>query len=234
MRRYGVRSGSRGAALLLALAVIGTSVALEASRDQLWPRRFAEVEGGLLYRSGQVAPRLIEDLLREKRIRKVVWMLDYQQAKRSHRAERAAIDRLGIECRNLHLRGDGTGEVSHYAEALAEIHEAHQRGEAVLVQCASGSRRSGGVVALYLLLVRGRPPRVAYRELDRFGRTPVEDSPLLEFLNLHMAELAAQLVERGVIARVPRPLPLLRPPQRGSVWRPLRALLLAPRGHLAP
>jgi hypothetical protein len=217
--------------VLVSLTVIGAGFGLEAARDQFWPRRFAVVEDGLLYRSGQISPRLIEDLLREHRIRKVVWMLDYQKTKNSHRAERAAIEALGIERSNLHLRGDGTGEISRYVEALAEIHESHKRGEAVLVQCASGSRRSGGVVALYLLLVRRRPPRVAYRELDRFG-LPVAKSPLLEFLNLHMAELAEQLVRRGVISRVPRPLPLLRPPPRRSFWLWLRAYLPAPRGHL--
>lgn len=217
------RRSRRLAAALLALALIGGAIfGLEAARDQLWPRRFAVVEPGRLYRSGQIAPRLIEGVLREHRIRKVVWMLHYDAEKNSHRTERAAIEALGIERTNLHLRGDGTGQVHRYAEALAEIHEAHQRGEAVLVQCASGSRRSGGVVALYLLLVEGRSSEEAYRELDRFGRTPVAETPLLEYLNLHMGEIAAGLVERGVIDRVPKPLPLLRPPPQRSLWMRLQ------------
>lgn len=221
-------TSSRRAAALLALAlalVCGGIVGLEAARDQFWPRRFVVVEPGLLYRSGQIAPRLIEGVLREHGIRKVVWMLHYDAEKRSHRSEKAAIEALGIEQTNFHLRGDGTGKVTHYADALAEVHEAHQRGEAVLVQCASGSRRSGGVVALYLLLVEGRSPEDAYRELDRFGRTPVADSPLLEYLNLHMGEIAALLVERQVIERVPTPLPVLRPPPRRSLWMRLRSHL---------
>ena len=99
------------------------------------------------------------------------------------------------------------------------------------MQCASGSRRSGGVVALYLLLVEGRTPEEAYGELDRFGRTPVAESPLLEYLNLHMGEIAELLVERKVIERVPRPLPLLRPPPQKSLWMRLSSRLRATQGY---
>ena len=226
------RRSRRAAALLaLTLALIGGGIGLEAARDQLWPRRFAVVEPGLLYRSGQITPRLIEGVLRDHRIRKVVWMLHYNERKRSHRTEKAAMEALGIEQTNFHLRGDGTGQIEHYADAIAEVHEAHQKGEAVLVQCASGSRRSGGVVTLYLLLVEGRTPEEAYRELDRFGRTPVAESPLLEYLNLHMGEIAELLVERKVIERVPKPLPLLRPPPQKSLWMRLSSRLRATQGY---
>jgi hypothetical protein len=87
----------------------------------------------------------------------------------------------------------------------------------VLVHCAAGSRRSAAVVAMYQLLVEGRSPEDTYRELDRFGKRPVAESPLLPYLNDHMGELAELLVERGVIERVPDPLPLLQPPSRPSL-----------------
>jgi hypothetical protein len=205
--------------LSVALAITSQCVIelIPIVQDQLRPRRFARVEVGL-YRSGEIAPRLVRDVLAEHDIRKIVWMLHYDATKTSHRAERRAAEALGIEIVNLHLRGDGTGEVSRYVEAIAEIHETRRAGGAVLVQCAAGSRRSAGVVALYQLLVERRPPDAVYAELDRFGE-PVAGTPLLPYLNLHLPEIAAGLAARGVIERVPAELPVLTPPPPAASWR---------------
>jgi protein tyrosine phosphatase (PTP) superfamily phosphohydrolase (DUF442 family) len=144
-------------------------------------------------------------------------MLHYDPARSSHRAEKGAIEELGIELHHFPMRGNGTGKVSRLADAIAQVAEAQRSGKTVLVHCAAGSRRSAAVVSMYQLLVEGRPVEDAYRELDRFGKRPVADSALLPYLNENMAELAELLVERGVIERVPDPLPLLRPPARDSL-----------------
>ena len=196
----------------IALIAAGASAVALRKSEELRPKRLVAVEPGGLYRSGQISPRLIRGVLEDLGIRRVVWMLHYDEAKPSHRAEKAAIEALGIERMHFPLRGDGTGKLSRYADAIAAVHEARQAGEPVLVHCAAGSRRSAAVVAMYELLVEGRPVDAAYRELDRFGARPVADSPLLPYLNENMRELAEELVERGVIERVPDPLPLLRPP----------------------
>ena len=162
-------------------------------------------------------------MLRDLGIGKVVWMLHYDSAKASHRAEKAAIEALGIERHHFPMRGNGTGKVQRLADAIAEVAEARRSGVPVLVHCAAGARRSAAVVSMYLLLVEGRSLEVAYRELDRFGSRAVADSELLPYLNLHMAELAARLVESGVIEAVPDPLPLLRPPPRESLGTASRA-----------
>jgi hypothetical protein len=198
--------------LSLALALLApcVRVAVPLVHDQLRPRRFVEVQPGL-FRSAQIAPRLVQGVLERHRIRKIVWMLHYDEAKASHRAERRAAEALGVEIVNLHLRGDGRGKVGHYVQAIAEVAETRRAGGAVLVQCASGSRRSAAVVALYLLLVEGRPASEVYAELDRFG-SPVAETPLLPYVNLHLREIAEGLAARDVIDRVPEPLPLLVPP----------------------
>ncbi|GAG13072.1 unnamed protein product, partial [marine sediment metagenome] len=95
-------------------------------------------------------------------------------------------------------------------EALAR---AEREDTPALVHCAAGSRRTGGVVAAYQVLVQGLPTASAYAELDRFGSRPVPQSPLLGYLNENMAELASLLVERGVIEQVPSPLPSFQPVQ---------------------
>jgi len=219
--------------LRLALAAVAlaltAAVGVDALDGEIRPKRFVQAQPGL-FRSGQISPRLIRGVLEEHRIGKVVWMLHYDPARRSHRAEKAAIEALGIERHHFQLRGDGTGKVRRYADAIAQVAEAQRNGVPVLVHCAAGSRRSAAVVAMYQLLVEGRSAEASYRELDRYGQQPVAESPLLPYLNEHMAELAELLVDRGVIAAVPDPLPLLRPPPQAS----LRTRLARWVGSLPP
>lgn len=206
-------------ALVLGAAVLAVTWAGSTlvDRDDVRPKRLVEIEPGLLYRSGQISPRLIHGVLEDLGIRRVVWMLHYDDREASHRAEREAIDALGIERLHFPMRGDGTGKVTRLADAIAAVHQARAAGEPVLVHCAAGSRRAAAVVSMYQLLVEGRPVDEVYRELDRYGARPVAQSPLLPFLNSNMRELAEELVERGVLERVPETLPLLRPPAQDGL-----------------
>jgi protein tyrosine phosphatase (PTP) superfamily phosphohydrolase (DUF442 family) len=202
---------------LVAFGLVLTAVVgVDALGDDVMPKRLVEVSPGL-YRSGQISPRLVHGVLEDLRIGKVVWMTHFDESRKSHRAERDAIDELGIERLHFPMRGDGTGKLSRYADAIAEVAEARRADVPVLVHCAAGARRSAAVISMYQLLVEGRDAALVYDELDRFGKRPVADSPLLPYLNEHMQELAELLVDRGVIDRVPQPLPLLRPPPDDSV-----------------
>ena len=213
-------------ALLLVLgAVGGVALALYESND-VRPKRLVEIEPGL-YRSGQISPRLIRGVLESLGIRQVVWMLHYDDAKPSHRAEKAAIEALGVEAHHFPMRGDGTGKVSRLADAIAAVHAAREADEPVLVHCAAGSRRSAAVISMYQLLVEGQPVDDVYGELDRYGLHPVAESALLPYLNANMRELAEALVERGVLERAPEPLPLLRPPVQNELRRRLSLAVAA-------
>jgi hypothetical protein len=230
MSRIAHRIRGLGGAPRLALAALALALTAAAGVDavdeHVRPKNLVAVEPGRLYRSGQISPRLIRGVLEDLRIGKVVWMLHYDARRRSHRAEREAIEALGIERVNLPLRGNGTGDIARYAEAITHVAEAQRAGVPVLVHCAAGSRRSAAVVAMYQLLVEGRSPEQAFRELDRIGNRPVAESPLLPYLNEHMGELAGLLAARGVIERAPFPPPLIRPPPPRGL-----AALLARRGR---
>jgi protein tyrosine phosphatase len=80
----------------------------------------------------------------------------------------------------------------------------------VLVHCAAGAYRTGGVVAAYRMLVQGGSPADAWAEMKRYDWDDSEPQ-LPDYLNSNMAELAAQLVQLGVIDEVPDPLPVLQP-----------------------
>jgi protein tyrosine/serine phosphatase len=207
----------RLSALAALLLVLPALLLVDAFAHEVRPKRLVTVEPGFLYRSGQISPRLIRGVLADLGIGRVVWLLHYDASEASHRAEKEAIESLGVERLHFPLRGDGTGKAKRYADAIAAVAEAKRAGIPVLVHCAAGARRSAGVVALYRLLVEGASPELAYRELDRFGSRPVAESRLLPYLNENMREIAERLVERGAIERVPRPLPLLRPPPPDSL-----------------
>lgn len=197
-----------------AIAVAAAVAALELwypIHQRFVPKQFGVVEPGRIYRSGQISPSIIRETLARYDIRTVVSLQDYDANDDKHRAEREATEALGIRELHFPLRGDGSGELRSYASALAEMARADREGEAVLVHCAAGTERTGAAVAFYRLLVQSRPASEAYQELRRGGWEPGDNPQLLVYMNEHMDELARQLAEAGVIARVPDPLPVIRP-----------------------
>lgn len=203
------RAWQAGAAIVvsagLALAIFWTFF-----RYEVFPKRLVEVEDGLLFRSGQIAPGLIRETLEENGIRLVI-DLQVPDESPEQKAEVEACRALGIEHLQLPLGGDGTGDPTHYALAIAAIESARRKGEPTLVHCAGGSRRAGGVAAMYEVLVAGKSADEAYEELARYGSPAVADTPLLPFLNENMGPIAEQLVEMGVLEEVPAVLPQFAP-----------------------
>jgi protein tyrosine/serine phosphatase len=185
-------------------------------RDRLFPIHLSEVYPGL-YRSGQIAPNLIEGTLRDLKIGLVVDLThDLGDSDAAQVAEREAIEQLKIERVSYPLGGSGTGAVENYVGAVSAIASAAREGRRVLVHCRAGDRRTGGVVAAYQLLVRGETPERAMQELTRFSRHPERNSKVLTYLNENADEIAAGLVERGVIDAIPQPIPQLPVPEDRS------------------
>jgi protein-tyrosine phosphatase len=167
-------------------------------KDHLFPRRFATVLPGELFRSGQIDPRLIENVLSEHRIAVVVDLTSAVADSPEQSAERRAVDHLGVEYHRFPLKGDGTGDVGNYAAAVATIARAEQSARPVLVHCAAGDKRSGGVTAAYLLLCKGATADEAMDAIGLFNKGHVASSTVVDYLNAHLAEIAATLRESGV------------------------------------
>jgi protein tyrosine/serine phosphatase len=195
-----------------ALAVsAGVWLWTEVLDDHFIPKRWGVVEPGLIYRSGQLDSWLVEKTLASHHIATIVSLTGDVPYDKNQQAERSAAAKLGIDLQRYPLAGDGTGDIHNYAQAIAAIVQAAKSGRAVLIHCAAGSQRTGGVVAFYRLLVERRPAQAVYRELRRYGWKP-KDKPLIEYVNRNMGPLAELLVTMGVIADVPSPLPTLKGP----------------------
>jgi len=189
-------------------------------RDRLFPKHLARVEPtlqspqdiqeGVIFRSGQIAAGLIEETLKDLEIQMVVDLTHNRGDRDADQvAERNAVQQLGIEHENYPLSGSGRGSISTYTEAVAAIARGARSGKRVLVHCRAGDRRTGGVLATYKLLVERASSAEARIELERFSRRSPDESGLVEFLDDHMPEIAAGLLESGVIQEIPRPLPRL-------------------------
>lgn len=206
-RRWGI------AALVVVLACVGSVVAawFGGLDDQFVPRRWGAVTPGLIYRSGQLSDRVVGPTLRENGVKVIVNLGVDKPHKPDQAAELRAARELEIERTTLFLNGDGTGPIASYAEAVEIVCRARSVGKPVLIHCSAGTQRTGAAVAFYRVLVEGKPPAQAVAELRKYNWTPQDNPALLPYINGHMRELATLLVGRGVLERVPEPLPVLTP-----------------------
>jgi protein tyrosine phosphatase (PTP) superfamily phosphohydrolase (DUF442 family) len=172
-------------------------------KERLIVKRWGVVEAGRIYRSGQISRHLIEPTLRRYGIRIVIDLQGDDPTNREQPAERQAIANLGIELRRCPLIGDGTGDIRQYAAAVEAMVDARRRGVPVLVHCYAGTQRTGGVIAMYRLLVEHAAPADVVAELRRYKWDPVRDRILLDYLNEHLQELGGLLVASGTIDRLP-------------------------------
>ncbi|HLU49019.1 MAG TPA: tyrosine-protein phosphatase [Planctomycetota bacterium] len=194
-------------ALVAVIAAIGLFVWKSWLEDRFIPKRWGVVEEGLLYRSGQLSAALVENQLEKHGIRHIVDLTAEVPGDPDQAAELEAARDLGITHRWFGLGGNGTGDVESYAEAVATMHRAVAAGEPALVHCSAGAQRTGGAVAFYRLLIQGKPIEETVREMASFGWDPDDDVALKSYINDNIGELARILVDKGIIAKVPDPLP---------------------------
>lgn len=196
---------------LLVCVLIGASVLIweELLEDRLVAKRFGVVEPGKIFRSGQISSYMIEPVLRENKIEKVIALNGSDLQKPYLKAEVATAKKMHIDHQVLHLIGDGTGDVEDYAEAVAEIMRCEKAGKPVLVHCAAGAQRTGGVVAAYRMLVQKKSPSEAYQELLIYDWKPHKDQALINYLNQHLAELSKLLEQKIDWYEPPNEIPVI-------------------------
>lgn len=206
------RSSRRLAVVLLIVAVlIGTFFAWkELLQPRLFAKRFGVVVEDELYRSGRIHPALLPKVLDRYGIDDIVMLTS--NSPKYRQLEEQLTSARGIRLQRFPLEGDGTGDPALVVDALVAIHEGIGRGDQVLVQCAAGSERTGGVIYLYRTLVLGESPDAAYAELLQYGHRPNRNLKLEAFLNENMAYFAAQLAARGIVRPDGTPLPRLPKP----------------------
>ena len=200
-----------------ACAVAGAVVVIDAVKYDFIAKKFGVVEepgtgnGGALYRSGQMSAAMFRPTVEAHGIDTVICLMGNDTTNPDHVAEVAAVEAMpGVRFARFPLRGDGTGDFETYKDALAAVALARRAGATALVHCSAGAQRTGSIVAAYRLLVTRDDPADVYAELGRYGWEP-DDAAMLDYLNAHLAESAEMLFDRGLIAEIPDPMPVLGP-----------------------
>jgi protein-tyrosine phosphatase len=175
------------------------------------PKRLGVVEQGYIYRSGQLDEELIKKTLVKYKIGLIISLSKEALDDVDVRTEINTAEELGIKRLVFPLSGDGTGDINNYADAVAAIYEARKENTPVIVHCSAGSQRTGGVIAVYQLLVEKKESSIVFSEMEHYGANIRGNSPLLWYLNIHMKELAVLLKQKGVIDDVPATVPRLGP-----------------------
>jgi protein tyrosine phosphatase (PTP) superfamily phosphohydrolase (DUF442 family) len=131
-------------ALTLATAGGAVWLTVETRNNRLVWDHFDVVKRGILYRSGQLNPRQLEDALQLYGIRTLV---SFQVPGEGVERERAIARRLKVDFINLPMPGDGFGREAQFRQVLKAVDDPERR--PVLVHCARGTCRTGAAVALY-------------------------------------------------------------------------------------
>jgi len=199
-------------AVIVVVCLVGGALGLwhGVLNDRLIPKRWAAIPGHNLYRSGQLSASLVKKTLASHGIKVIVALTGDEPQNKDQQAENQAAAELGIELRRFPLDGYGTGDINQYAGALATILEAERQGQPVLIHCAAGVQRTGGVIAFYRLLIDKEPPAQVVQELRRHGWSPRQNPKLLPYLNENLGRLATLLHDQGLLDQVPDPLPVLQ------------------------
>lgn len=215
--RRAIQRSSRGAwipprrvaVLLLAIGVGCGSLALwKRYEDSFSPKRWGVVTASVVFRSGQLHREMLGRVVEEHGISTIVDMQMNDIQDPLLQDEMVFSREHGLAHYRFGLGGDGTGDVTQYADALAIIIDCKRRGKPVLVHCAAGAQRTGGIVACYRLFLENARPADIRSEMQTYG-WETDDVKLVNFLNRRMTEIAVLLVERGLIAEVPAVLPKL-------------------------
>jgi protein tyrosine/serine phosphatase len=196
--------------IIIAALILGACLLVwdQLVKDHVIPKRFGVVEQGVIYRSGRMSSVLVKRILEEHNIKVIVTLEGLKDADRDQLAEIAASEELGIDLVRFPLGGDGTGKVENYIQAIATIHKAKSENKPVLIHCAVGTQRTGGVLASYHLLFDNWTPEQIYQEMTAYDFRHKKNEDLIPYLNKNIKEIATTLKENGILKEIPDPMPV--------------------------
>ena len=172
--------------------IIGIVVALalgaggKYGRYFVFPKRFAVVEPGQIFRGGEQESGPYQRIVRDHRIRTIVTLLDDRPDDRQERAETRVLESQGANRIRSPMPGDGRGSVDDLDRAADALADPQNR--PVFVHCAAGVHRTGASIAAYRMKYRGWDYDRAMAELGRHWVTPQDKPELFEHLKRYYRE----------------------------------------------
>ncbi len=153
--------------ILLIPAVIASAAAVKFGRWHVLPKRFAVVEPGRFYRSGQMEPWPYERVIEEHGIKTILSLNQLPADDRLAVVERRIVRTHGLKFHCFAMPGDGCGSFEALDVAAAIL--ADPANHPVLVHCAAGVNRTNAVFAAYRMKYEGSSFDDAMAECERYG-----------------------------------------------------------------
>ena len=182
---------------LITLAI--SYLLIEEVRPRLFPKRFGEVVESALFRSGRIHPDIYQTVLVDKNIDSIVTLTGRKEDHHWQAKEIEIAEKLSIPIHRFNLNGDGTGNPSTYKEALSKVINEISSGKSVLVHCAAGTNRTGGLVYLYRTIFENVSSEDAVKEMVNFDFDPDRNGHLIPFLEGISPSIKEDLAEQGVL-----------------------------------
>lgn len=161
---------TRNAAIISGAVALLVWFIVEGVVPNVWPKNFGEVEPGRVYRSGELTPAALRNVVKDHGIRTIIDFGAHDKDPDGEVREQRVAEALGVRRVVLPLIGDGRGDPNQYVEALRIMNDPES--QPVLVHCAAGAQRTGCAIALYRGVVSGWDDERALTEAEEFRHDP--------------------------------------------------------------
>lgn len=165
----------RGAIAIAAVCILALSGAGAWAGYLQATGNIHEVEPGQVYRSNQLAPAQMAELLRDAGIRTVINLRGGSREDAWYREEATVVASAGARLIDIPLLDSVEPDATQLNQLLDALRSSPTP---ILIHCEAGADRSGLAAALYELVIAGKTPEVAAGQLSfAYGHFPWLGSP---------------------------------------------------------
>lgn len=206
----------RRSLFLVILLLLPPSIAAVSEKTLRYPRRFATVEEGRVYRGGYPSASQLRHIAEDKRVQTLISLTDPQETP-EERDMLATADEMHLIHWRFAMPGDGRGDFAALDAAADAIADASHG--PIYFHCAAGKQRSNAAQAAYRMKHCGYSLEKALDELEQnHDLDRQSEKALVDHLTAYAKHLASpqpSQPQRNVTKlqppAPPKPLP---PPQR--------------------
>lgn len=170
------------------IGLVALLIALQVTLRYQRYRRFAEVEAGQLYRSGELKEPILRDVIQTHKLKTILTLQVDDGSDPEQQAERQVAGETGVQLLRVEMPGNGCGSFEALDRAADFMADPANR--PILVHCAAGVQRTGAAYTAYRVKHCGWTLQQALDENRRLGH-PIDEKP--ELLNHLQAYCAARL-----------------------------------------
>jgi len=166
--------------VVIVLVIAVAAGIIKHGRHYVFPKRFAVVKPGALYRSGYCEPGPLKRLIREHGIRTILALLTHQPDSSRQQKEEAVAKEQNVRIIRIGMPGDGCAKFDLIDQAADII--ADPSHYPLLVHCWAGVNRTGIVYAAWRMKYCGWNDEQALAEAIDYGHSPARNPAMREHL----------------------------------------------------